>query len=135
MTATTSRQLLASPLDIELEGRVTAAVSRARMLLGDPDDRADVADADIAVGGPAAPEHALRDLIDALTERLGADRDDAPGGAVHEQEATLDRLRHRYDTRFEALAGVPNLASVIELGLDGRLRSNERANRDKVFAW
>ena len=35
MTATTSRQVLAGPLDIELQGRVAAAISRARSLLGD----------------------------------------------------------------------------------------------------
>jgi DNA-binding CsgD family transcriptional regulator len=93
-------------VDIELEGRVAAAVSRARTLLGGPDDSADLAQTADGAAGPAAPERALRDLIEALTERLGAHRDDATGGAVHEQEATLERLHHRYDTRFEALAAV-----------------------------
>ena len=35
MTATLSRQLLAGPLDIELQGRVAAAAAQARALLGD----------------------------------------------------------------------------------------------------
>jgi DNA-binding CsgD family transcriptional regulator len=97
VTATISRQALAGPLDVELQGRVSAAISRARSLLGD------AADAGAARGAPA---DALRDVIDALTERLTAQSEDAPGAAVHEQEATLARVRHRYDTRFEALAAV-----------------------------
>ena len=96
MTATLSRQLLAAPLDIELQGRVAAAAAQARALLGDAVD----ADA------PSAPVDALRGLIDALTARLSEQSEDAPGAAVHDQEAALERLRRRYDTRFEALAAV-----------------------------
>jgi DNA-binding CsgD family transcriptional regulator len=93
----TSRQVLAGPLDVELQGRVSAAISRAGALLGAATD-----------GGaaPGAQADALRDVIDALTERLTAQSEDSLGAAVHEQEATLQRLRHRYDTRFEALAAV-----------------------------
>ena len=38
VTATLSRQGLAGPLDIELQGRVAAAVAQARALLGDDVD-------------------------------------------------------------------------------------------------
>ncbi len=96
MTATLSRKLLAAPLDIELQGRVAAAAAQARALLGDAVD----ADA------PSASVDALRGLIDALTARLSEQSEDAPGAAVHDQEAALERLRRRYDTRFEALAAV-----------------------------
>ncbi len=97
MTATISRPILAGALDVELQGRVSAAISRARALLGDAEG------ADAARPATADP---LRDVIDALTERLTAQSEDSPGAAVHEQEATLERLRRRYDTRFEALTGV-----------------------------
>ncbi|MFZ1994609.1 MAG: LuxR C-terminal-related transcriptional regulator [Solirubrobacteraceae bacterium] len=97
MTATVSRQVLGGPLDVELQGRVSAAISRARALLGD------TTNADVS---PAAPADALRGLIDALTERLTEHGEVVPGAAVHEQEAALARLRQRYDSRFEALAAV-----------------------------
>jgi LuxR family transcriptional regulator, regulator of acetate metabolism len=101
VTATLSRQL-AGALDIELQGRVAAAASQARALLGDAVD----ADASAAPSAPATPAAVLRDLIDALSARLSEQSEDAPGAAVHEQEAALERLRHRYDTRFQALAAV-----------------------------
>ena len=117
MTATLSRQLLAGPLDIELQGRVAAAAAQARALLGDAVEADAPRDRGGGGGGggrgsgggrdaAAAPADALRGLIDALTARLSEQSEDAPGAAVHEQEAALERLRHRYDTRFEALAAV-----------------------------
>jgi LuxR family transcriptional regulator, regulator of acetate metabolism len=105
VTATISRQILAGALDVELQGRVSAAISRARALLGDPDGE-DSGAAEAAGAARVAPADALRDVIDALTERLTAQSQDSPGAAVHEQEATLERLRRRYDTRFEALTAV-----------------------------
>ena len=48
----------------------------------------------------------LRALIQRVTECLAADQGDDVSAAVHDQEASLERLRHRYDTRFEALADV-----------------------------
>jgi len=97
VTATLSHQTLgAGPLDGELYGRLDTVASRARALLG--------ADASVDAGAPSdAPS--LRALINALTERLERSPGDR-GTAVREQEAALERLRHRYDTRFEALAGV-----------------------------
>jgi LuxR family transcriptional regulator, regulator of acetate metabolism len=112
VTATTSRHPAASAqLDIELQGRVAAAVAQARALLGDAGatGTAGTAGPLSTAGAPGAadtPAPALRELINALTERLAAQRGEAPGGAVREQEAALERLRHRYDTRFDALAAV-----------------------------
>jgi len=91
VTATVTREVLAGPLDVELRGRMAAAATRAQELLGED------------VGGEGA---ALHVLIDALTRRLADQGDDAPGDAVQEREAALERVRHRYDTRFEALAAV-----------------------------
>jgi LuxR family transcriptional regulator, regulator of acetate metabolism len=102
VTATLSRQVLAGSLDIELQGRVAAAAAQARALLGDAEE----ADGSAAPATPATPAVALRELIDALTARLSEQSEHAPGAAVHEQEGTLERLRHRYDTRFEALGAV-----------------------------
>jgi DNA-binding CsgD family transcriptional regulator len=97
VTATVSRQALgAGPLDGELHDRLDDVASRARALLG--------ADGGVDDGAPA-DAGSLRPLIEALTLRL--DRSPGERGtAVGEQEAALERLRHRYDTRFEALAGV-----------------------------
>jgi DNA-binding CsgD family transcriptional regulator len=104
MTATTPRAGFAGPLDIALQGRLAAALSRARELLGEPaGGRADAAEAD-ATAAPTGD--ALRDLIDALNEQIAGHRDAAPGAAVQEQRAALQRLRRRYDARFEALAAV-----------------------------
>jgi len=104
MTATTSRAAFSGPLDIALQGRLAAALSRARELLGEPaDERTHAADADAT---PAPPGDALRDLIGALNEQIAEHSDAAPGIAVQEQRAALERLRRRYDARFEALAAV-----------------------------
>jgi DNA-binding CsgD family transcriptional regulator len=97
VTATVSRQAFgAGPLDGELHGRLDDVASRARALLG-TDAGAD--------GGAPADAGSLRPLIEALTVRLERSPGQR-GTAVREQEAALERLCHRYDTRFEALAGV-----------------------------
>jgi LuxR family transcriptional regulator, regulator of acetate metabolism len=111
VTATVSRHLLAGPLDVELQGRLAAVAAQARALLGERAVRDDIADgpsvpADAMPAGPGVPAEALRELIDALSERLAEQSEDGPGAAVHEQEAALERLRRRYDTRFDALAAV-----------------------------
>ncbi len=93
VSATLSGHAVASTLETELHARVSAAVSQAQALLG----------SDAAV--PGGPE-ALHLMIATLTEWLTERDERGPGAAVHEQEATLERLRHRYDTRFEALAAV-----------------------------
>jgi LuxR family transcriptional regulator, regulator of acetate metabolism len=97
VTATIARPALTNPLELELQGRVAAAAARAHALLDD------------GLDGDAGPPDAierLRVLIDALSRRLAERSTQTPGAAVHEQAAALERLRHRYDTRFQALAAV-----------------------------
>jgi DNA-binding CsgD family transcriptional regulator len=55
--------------------------------------------------GDVTTAAALRALIEALSAQLSA-ADIQPGTVVQEHEAALDRLHHRYDTRFEALDAV-----------------------------
>ena len=81
-------------LDVALEGRVAAAVAHAQALLGEQ----------APTGGSAA--ETLRELIDRLTAFVAAHGEDAPSTPASEQRAGLDRLRHRYDARFDALAAV-----------------------------
>jgi DNA-binding CsgD family transcriptional regulator len=75
--------------------RFTAAVLQAQRLLGVAPDRT-------AAVKPAA----LRGLIERLTELLAQERGGDVSASVREQEASLERLRTRYNTRFEALARV-----------------------------
>jgi DNA-binding CsgD family transcriptional regulator len=56
--------------------------------------------------GGAADPPAVRELIAELTKRVQRSAGATLGAPVREQEAALERLRHRYDTRFEALAAV-----------------------------
>jgi LuxR family transcriptional regulator, regulator of acetate metabolism len=123
MTATLPRQTAASPLETELHGRVAAAAARARALLGSaaiggmPGGAAGdgfgggfggpgVGAVGAGHDGVAADPHLLRALIAELTERLAGSGGAEPGAAVREQEAAIERLRRRYDTRFQALAAV-----------------------------
>jgi LuxR family transcriptional regulator, regulator of acetate metabolism len=71
---------------------VSATVSQARRLLGLPDD-----------GAPADLAQ-IQALIAALRERLSPE--ELAAGAVAEQEGALERLRQRFDARFEALERV-----------------------------
>jgi LuxR family transcriptional regulator, regulator of acetate metabolism len=102
MMATPSPQARAGPLENELQRRLAAAVSRAQGLLGRSDDEGKDADGAGAVGSSAG----LRELIDALNDRLAVASSEERGAAVHEQRAALERVRRRYDTRFEALTAV-----------------------------
>jgi DNA-binding CsgD family transcriptional regulator len=87
------------PLDEQLRRRIGVTVSQAHQTLGiAPGD--DVDGTDLA---------SLRTLIDALSERLEPDGSGVRGGPValrDEHEAALERLRHRFDARFEALGRV-----------------------------
>ena len=67
----------------------SGAVARAHRLLGLDDDGAPV---DLAQ---------VRELIDALRERLGAE--ELAASSVAEQEGALERLRQRFEARFQAL--------------------------------
>jgi LuxR family transcriptional regulator, regulator of acetate metabolism len=87
--AASSPQTLAGPPGEQLQRRLDAAVASARELLGLPGDSrpAELAD--------------LRAMIGALRNQLTPE----PSGvdAIEEQEAALERLRQRFETRFEAL--------------------------------
>jgi len=95
MSATIAGEALTGPLGIHLHERFTAAALQAQRLLGLQ------ADPTVAI----EPER-LRELIEGLSELLATGRDGYTSGAVREQQASLERLRTRYDTRFEALADV-----------------------------
>ena len=90
--AASAPQILAGPPGEELQRRLEDAVARARELLELPDgpDPADLAQ--------------LRALIAALRSQLSAELSGA--GAIEEQEAALERLRQRFEARFEALERV-----------------------------
>jgi LuxR family transcriptional regulator, regulator of acetate metabolism len=99
VSATPAPQILAGPPGEQLQRRLDAAVAGARELLGLPGDPgpADLAD--------------LRAMIGALREQLTPEQ---PGlAAIAEQEAALERLGQRFETRFEALERVQ--AAVAEL--------------------
>jgi DNA-binding CsgD family transcriptional regulator len=96
-------------VEAQLQRRLETATREARRLLGDqagPMGRAlaDGAGAPRLLGGQTVREPRLRDLIDALGERLIVGRSSAARDAVAEHEATLARLRQRFEARFEALA-------------------------------
>jgi LuxR family transcriptional regulator, regulator of acetate metabolism len=95
MSVTIAQDAFTGPLAAQLQQRLITAALPAQLLLGlDPEPT--------MMADPAT----LRSLIEQLTERLADERGDDVSAAVREQEASLERLRHRYDTRFEALADV-----------------------------
>jgi LuxR family transcriptional regulator, regulator of acetate metabolism len=95
MTATIGNEAFTGPLGTQLQERLLSAALRAQELLG--------MDADAAA---AAEPAQIRQLIERLTERLSRSGAGDFSRSVREQEASLARLRNRYDTRFEALADV-----------------------------
>jgi DNA-binding CsgD family transcriptional regulator len=80
---------MAASLDEQLHRRLELAVADACRLLDLPE--------------PSAPPDAagLRALIDALRERLG--NDESCVATIEEQAGALERLRQRFEGRFEAL--------------------------------
>lgn len=95
MSVTIADDPFTGPLGTQLHQRFITAALAAQRLLG--------VDADpTAVVQPAE----LRSLIAGLTERLTDQRGGDFSAAVTEQEASLERLRHRYETRFHAIADV-----------------------------
>jgi DNA-binding CsgD family transcriptional regulator len=91
-TPAPARQILAGSVGEQLQRRLEDAAAGARGLLGIPYESAP---ADLAE---------LRRLIGALRARVGPE---ATGfAAVEEQEAALERLRQRFEARFEALERV-----------------------------
>jgi DNA-binding CsgD family transcriptional regulator len=94
----TAAPAVPATVETQLQRRLQAATGEARRLLGDQAAPAARAPA------VAASEPRLRELIDALGERLTGGLDGAASDAVAEHDATLARLRHRFEARFEALA-------------------------------
>jgi DNA-binding CsgD family transcriptional regulator len=90
--AASAPQILAGPLAEQLQRRLEAAAARARELLGLPDEST-----------PADLTH-LRAVIGALREQLTPELSGL--AAIEEQEAALERLRQRFEARFEALERV-----------------------------
>jgi DNA-binding CsgD family transcriptional regulator len=84
--------ILAGPPGEQLQRRLEAAAVQARELLGLPEESAP---ADLA---------RLRALIGALREQLAPEL--SGFAAIEEQEAALERLRQRFEARFEALERV-----------------------------
>jgi LuxR family transcriptional regulator, regulator of acetate metabolism len=84
--------VLAGPPGEQLQRRLEAAAVQARELLGLPEDAA------------AADLPHLRALIGALREQL--DPELSGVAAIEEQEAALERLRQRFEARFDALERV-----------------------------
>jgi DNA-binding CsgD family transcriptional regulator len=93
--------VFAGPVGEQLHRRLETATGEARGLLGLPAE----------IDEDAVDLDALRALIAALRAQLS----EAELGAavVEEQEAALERLRHRFETRFEALDRVG--AAIAEL--------------------
>ena len=91
-TAVSAPQVLAGPLGEQLQRRLDGAAARARELVGLP-----------AESGPADLAE-LRGLIGALRARIGSEVTGL--AAIEEQEAALERLRQRFEARFEALERV-----------------------------
>jgi LuxR family transcriptional regulator, regulator of acetate metabolism len=86
-------EVFAGPLGEQLHRRTQAAIAQACELLGVP--------VPPDTGGDAAT---VGRLIAELRSQLS--EDDLAGGPVSEQEAALERLRQRFEARFEALERV-----------------------------
>ena len=99
MTATdASPEVFSGPLGEQLHRRLQDATAQARELLGFQSDSNGTDD------GDAFDLEALRTLIAGLREQLP--EVELRAGAIEEQEAALERLRHRFETRFDALERV-----------------------------
>jgi DNA-binding CsgD family transcriptional regulator len=96
---------MSAPVDPVLARRLHDATEQARELLGATAPAGEL----LRAGG----EEDLHALIAALSERLSVERPADTERALTEHEASLARLRQRFDARFEALARVQ--ASVVEL--------------------
>ena len=85
-------EVFSGPLGDELLRRLEGASAEARELLALPDPEPGLRGVDL---------DAVQALIAALRSRLSGE--ELGAAAISEQEAALERLRHRFETRFEAL--------------------------------
>jgi LuxR family transcriptional regulator, regulator of acetate metabolism len=88
-------EVFSGPLGDELLRRLERASREARELLGLPDPEPGFRGVDLDV---------VQTLIAALRSQVP--EDELGAAAISEQEAALERLRHRFETRFEALERV-----------------------------
>jgi LuxR family transcriptional regulator, regulator of acetate metabolism len=95
-------EVFAGPLGAQLRRRLQQCSADARQLLGLPVESGSEADLD-----------ALRPLITALTERMDAAGGADAGPIARAHVAALERLRQRFDARFDALVRVQ--AAIAEL--------------------
>ncbi len=91
-------QVFSGPLGEQLHRRLEDATVQARELLGLP------AGGDVKGDSGAFDLEALRALIAGLRSRLP--ELELQSGAIEEQEAALERLRQRFEARFDALERV-----------------------------
>ena len=94
MSATPSAEVFSGPLGDELLRRLVRATAEARELAG----------LDLPADGNASDLRALRELITAMRAQLP--ESELGAEVVHEQEAALERLRQRFEARFDALERV-----------------------------
>ena len=94
MSATPSAEVFSGPLGDELLRRLDRATAEARELAG----------LDLPADGNASDLRALRELIAAVRAQLS--ESELGAEVVHEQEAALERLRQRFEARFDALERV-----------------------------
>jgi len=102
MAATPTSGVFSGPLGEELLRRLERATTEARDLLGLALPEAGSSEVDL---------QAVRALIAELRSQLP--EDELEVGAISDQEAALERLRHRFEARFEALERVT--AAIAEL--------------------
>ena len=89
-----SSEVLSGPLGEELVRRLERATAEARELLGLGE-----------LDGPGGLDlESLRTLIAGLRSQLSAE--ELEGGAIADADVALERLRHRFDARFDALERV-----------------------------
>jgi LuxR family transcriptional regulator, regulator of acetate metabolism len=99
VSAAPAPPILAGPPGEQLQRRLDLAIAQARQLLGLP------------AGDAPADLTQLRAMIGALRDQFTPEQSGL--AAIEEQEAALDRLSQRFETRFEALERVQ--AAVAEL--------------------
>ncbi len=94
MSATPSAEVFSGPLGDELLRRLERATAEARELVG----------LELPAGRDASDLRALRELIAAVRGQLP--ESELGAEIVNEQEAALERLRQRFEARFDALERV-----------------------------
>jgi DNA-binding CsgD family transcriptional regulator len=104
MSVMAAGEVFAGPLGTQLHGRLAATVAEAQRLLGDRSGRAEAGDR--SGQAEVGDRDRLRSLIDGLTEQLTRTRGGDAAPAVAEHQAALERLRQRFEARFDALARV-----------------------------